>query len=104
MDTPASLLEGLRQPAADEAWNRFVRLYTPFIYAWGKGAGLQPADAADLVQEVLTSLLKSLPAFNYDRHKSFRAWLRTVTLNCWRDRCRRLAARPAGPLIHPGEV
>lgn len=104
METPASLLERLRQPAAEEAWGRFVRLYTPFIYMWARGAGLQPADAADLVQDVLASLIQSLPRFSYDQHKSFRAWLRTVTVNKWRDRCRRLATRPLGALAEPEEV
>jgi len=104
MDTPASLLERLRLPAEEEAWSRFVRLYTPFIFSWGRNAGLQQADAADLVQDVLSSLVQTLPEFNYDRHKSFRAWLRTVTLNRWRDRCRRLAARSAAPLAYPDEV
>jgi RNA polymerase sigma-70 factor, ECF subfamily len=104
MDTPASLLERLRHPAEHDAWDRFVRLYTPFIFSWGRNAGLQPADAADLVQEVLTALLQALPEFNYDRHKSFRAWLRAVTLNRWRDRCRRLAVRSVEALPYPDEV
>src|SRR5208337_5600860 len=76
------------------AWDRFVLLYTPLIYSWARRVGLQEADAADLVQDVLTTLLQKLPEFTYDRHRSFRAWLKTVTLNKWRDRCRRLAARP----------
>jgi RNA polymerase sigma-70 factor (ECF subfamily) len=103
METPASLLERLRRPE-DEDWRRFVQLYTPFIYAWARGAGLQPADAADLVQDVLTTLLRALPAFSYDQNKSFRAWLRTVTLNCWRDRSRRRATRPTDQLAHPEEI
>ncbi len=37
---------------------------------------------------------KKLPQFRYDSAKSFRAWLRTLTENRWRDRLRRLAARP----------
>jgi len=94
METPASLLERLKQPAQSDAWDRFVRIYTPFIYHWARQAGLQTSDAADLVQEVLTSLLQKLPEFNYDGHKSFRAWLRTVTLNKWRDQCRRRAVQP----------
>ena len=52
----------------------FVALYAPLIYSWGCRAGLQDADAADLVQEVL-SLIRALPTFAYDRHKSFRRWL-----------------------------
>jgi RNA polymerase sigma-70 factor (ECF subfamily) len=55
---------------------------------------LQPADAADLVQEVFTLLVQKMPEFTYDRGKSFRSWLRIITLNKWRDRCRRLAVRP----------
>lgn len=63
METPASLLERLKQPAPQDAWDRFVRIYTPFIYDWARQAGLQTADAADLVQEVLTSLIQKLPQF-----------------------------------------
>src|SRR5262249_30570789 len=49
----------------------------------------QESDAADLVQDVFTVLVQKLPEFHYDRHKSFRAWLRTITLNKWQDRRRR---------------
>ena len=89
MDTPGSLLERLRQPAAAEAWARFVELYTPLVYCWARRAGLQEADAADLVQEVLVVLFQKLPEFTYDPNRSFRSWLRTVTLNKWRERRRR---------------
>jgi RNA polymerase sigma-70 factor (ECF subfamily) len=95
MDTTnTSLLERLKLPVDQKAWSRFVDLYTPLLYSWARQLGLQEADAADLVQEVFALLVRKMPAFTYDRHKSFRAWLRTVTLNKWRDRCRRLAARP----------
>jgi RNA polymerase sigma-70 factor (ECF subfamily) len=52
------------------------------------------------VQEVFTVLVQKLPEFTYDRHQGFRRWLRTVTLNKWRDACRRRAARPALPNEH----
>src|SRR5262249_7789734 len=61
-------------------------------------AGLQEADAEDLVQDVLATLVRALPDFRYDRHKSFRRWLATVALNAWRDRRKRRATRPL-----PGE-
>jgi len=92
--TPASLLERLRRPLEAEAWDRFVALYAPLIYAWGRRAGLQEQDAADLVQEVFLKLIQVLPTFNYDAHKGFRRWLRTVTLNTWRDRRKRRSDRP----------
>src|SRR5437773_388003 len=95
MDTTnTSLLERLRLPVDQTAWSRFVDLYTPFIYTWARQTGLQESDAADLVQEVFALLVEKMPAFAYDPHRSFRAWLRTVTLNKWRDRRRRLSVRP----------
>lgn len=84
--TPISLLERLRQPSDPEAWDRFVALYTPLIYSWGRRVGLQDQDAADLVQEVFVTLVQTMPTFVYDRERSFRRWLRAVTLNKWRDR------------------
>ena len=36
------------------------------------------------------ALLPTLPAFRYQQHASFRGWLRTVTLNKWRERTRRV--------------
>jgi RNA polymerase sigma-70 factor (ECF subfamily) len=83
--TSISLLDRLRQPAQAEAWERFIDLYTPFLYGWARHLGLQECDAADLVQEVFGLLLKKLPTFSYDRNGSFRAWLRKVTLNKWRE-------------------
>jgi RNA polymerase sigma-70 factor, ECF subfamily len=92
--TPVSLLERLRQANAAEAWERLVLLYTPLIYSWARQVGMQEADAADLVQDVFVTLVQTLPSFDYDRHKSFRGWLRTITLNKWRDRQRKSARRP----------
>src|SRR3954469_13630687 len=89
MDTPASLLERLRQPEATGAWTRFVELYTPLLFAWAGRLGLQEADAADLVQEVLLALHRTLPAFVYDPHRRFRHWLRTVLVNKHRENLRR---------------
>jgi RNA polymerase sigma-70 factor (ECF subfamily) len=89
--TPASLLERLRLPDQQSAWVRFVQLYTPLLLHWARRLGLRDDEAADLVQDVLTLLVQKLPEFRYDKSKSFRAWLRTVTLNCWRNRRRRVA-------------
>jgi RNA polymerase sigma-70 factor (ECF subfamily) len=89
------LLERLRQPGQPAAWAQFVELYTPVLFAWARRLGLQSQDAADLVQEVFTVLVRRLPEFEYDRQQSFRKWLHTVTLNKWRDRCRRRSVRAA---------
>ena len=97
--TPPSLLERLRRPGEPDAWQRFVDLYTPLIYYWARRTGLQSSDACDLVQDVLTVLVQKMPEFEYDPRKSFRAWLRTITLNKWREKYRR---RPL-PLADGGD-
>src|SRR5262249_24724071 len=58
-------------------------------YTWGRRAGLREEDTADLAQEVFLKLMEVLPKFQYDAHKGFRRWLQTVTLNTWRDLCKR---------------
>ena len=90
--TPSSLLERLRRPGEPEAWGRFVELYTPLIYAWARRCGLRHDEVMDLTQDVFALLLAKLPEFRYDPGRSFRAWLRTVTLNRWREAVRRRSA------------
>lgn len=86
--TSFSLLQQLRESHAHTAWLRFVDLYTPLLYHWAQRLRLQDSDAADLVQDVFTILVRKLPTFEYDRDKSFRAWLKTVFTNQHRQRCR----------------
>lgn len=89
--TSISLLERLRSPGDQVAWAQFAAIYTPLLFYWAKRHGLQDSDAADLVQDVMATLVRTLPEFQYEQAKSFRAWLRTVTQNKWRERSRRLA-------------
>jgi RNA polymerase sigma-70 factor (ECF subfamily) len=102
--TSASLLAKLRQPvdleATTAAWGRFVQLYTPLLFYWARRVGLRDEDAADLVQDVFATLVQKMPAFSYDADKGFRAWLRTVTLNKWRDRLRQ-SVLPSGTASDP---
>jgi RNA polymerase sigma-70 factor (ECF subfamily) len=87
--TPSSLLERLRRSPEQAAWERFVDLYTPLLFAWAARLGLTGHDAADLVQDVFAVLVEKLPQFEYDARKSFRAWLKTILLNHWRKQRRR---------------
>jgi RNA polymerase sigma-70 factor (ECF subfamily) len=96
--TPGSLIERLRNRADDEAWTQFVKLYTPLLLYWARRLDLQASDAADLVQDVLLLLYQKLPGFSYDPQHSFRAWLRTVMVNKWREKHR----RRTGPGLEPG--
>jgi RNA polymerase sigma factor (sigma-70 family) len=77
--TRASLLVRLRDPRDDVAWARFVDIYGPLVYDYGRRHGLQDADAADLTQEVLRAVARSAGQFRYEPARgSFRSWLFTV--------------------------
>ena len=94
--TPASLLERLKHADSEDAWRRFVAVYAPMIYRWAMQVGLNAGEASDLVQEVFLVLVEKLRDFQYDSQRSFRAWLKTVTLNKWRELARR---RLPGPRV-----
>jgi RNA polymerase sigma-70 factor (ECF subfamily) len=80
--TRASLLVQIRDGTNDSAWNEFVNLYGPVVYGFARKRGLQDADAADIVQDVLRSVSSSIRRLDYDRHQgTFRGWLFTVTRN-----------------------
>ena len=66
-----------------------MQLYTPFLYHCVQKSGLVDPDAADVVQDVFVVLLEKLPTFHYEQNGSFRAWLRTVTVNKCRERFRK---------------
>jgi RNA polymerase sigma-70 factor (ECF subfamily) len=79
--TSPSLLYRLRQPNEQDAWSRFVKLYTPLLQCWARRLTVQDQDTADLVQDVFTKLVQKLPQFKYQPGNSFRNWLWTVTRN-----------------------
>jgi len=80
--TRASLLMRIRDRGDADAWRQFVQLYAPVVYAYARRRQIQDADAADLTQEVLRSVSKSIARLEYDaRYGSFRGWLFTVTRN-----------------------
>lgn len=86
--TSPTLIDRLGSGSETGAWGHFVALYTPLLLAWSRRLGLSDADAADLTQTVFVHLYKKLPEFRYDPSRSFRAWLKTVFLNAWRNQTR----------------
>lgn len=92
--TSVNLLRRLKTQSDESAWERFTQLYVPLIFYWSRQHGLSADDAADLVQDVLSTLVVKLPAFEYDAQKRFRGWLHTITLNRARDWDRRQRIRP----------
>jgi len=96
LTTLPSLLRRLHERRDEQAWQRFVDLYTPVLLTWARRLDLSATDASDLVQEVLALLIVKLPLFERKREGSFRAWLKTVTRNKWLELQRRRHPQPVG--------
>ena len=90
--TRPSLLRRLAYPTDAEAWRTFVDAYAPLVYRFCRRRGVQDADAADLTQEVLAQVSRSMPVFRYEPARGrFRDWLCAVV----RSRLVRLRRREA---------
>lgn len=84
--TNPTLLGRLSQvPNDPHAWSQFVDRYGPRIRDWCRRWGLQEADSHDVQQSVLLRLVGVMQTFQYDRSKSFRAWLKTLAQHAWSD-------------------
>jgi len=80
--TRITLLTRLKNAGDTQAWTEFVHLYGPVVYGFARKRGLQDADAADLMQEVLRSVARNASKMEYDpKRGTFRGWLYTVTRN-----------------------
>ncbi len=94
--TRQSLL--IRAQAGDEAsWKDLADLYRPFLTNWLRHQSFPERDRDDLTQEILVSVVKSLPSFRHPGHPgAFRSWLRTIAANrlsdYWRSRNSRAPA------------
>ena len=79
MHTRPSLLVRIRDPRDAESWKLFVELYTPPVLRYCRVRGLQDADAADVAQEVMAQVTRSMQSFEYRPERGrFRDWLGTV--------------------------
>jgi RNA polymerase sigma-70 factor (ECF subfamily) len=76
------LLDRLRDPRDEMAWQRLVELYTPLLRSWLRPHCRQEADLDDLTQDVLTVLACKVKEFDHNsRMGAFRTWLRTIAAN-----------------------
>src|ERR1700722_2617425 len=80
--TRVTLLARLKDGRDVDAWREFVQLYGPVVYRFARNRGLQDADAADLMQDVLRSVARNAHRMEYNPARgTFRGWLYTVTRN-----------------------
>jgi RNA polymerase sigma factor (sigma-70 family) len=81
-ETRPSLLVRLVDRADRAAWREFAEVYTPVIQRLAIRRGLQPADADDLAQQVLTSVSKAIDRWQHDPGRAkFRTWLTRIAHN-----------------------
>ncbi len=94
METSASLLERLCTAPDESAWRRLDDLYRPLIRRWLlRDPGIRD-EADDIVQEVMSVLVRELPGFQRQRTGSFRRWLRSITAHRLAAHYRSLQNRP----------
>ena len=93
LPTRQSLLSRLKDWSDQRSWKEFFDNYWRFIYSAAIKAGLNDAEAQDVVQETLISVSKSMPNFRYDPQRgSFKAWL--MHLTGWRIKTQFAKRRP----------
>ena len=95
METSPSLLDRLKSSPEDTDWEQLVSVYTPVIHGWLRRYSASAQDVDDVVQEVMSVVIRKLPLFERARLGSFRAWLRTITVNCLRESWRSKKFRPS---------
>jgi len=77
------------------AWCRLVKTYGSLVYRWARNEGLQSCDAAEITNQVFTSVARALPEFHHSRAlDTFRGWLRRITQNAIADWARAQRRQP----------
>jgi RNA polymerase sigma-70 factor (ECF subfamily) len=100
--TQPSLLSRVRDPSDEAAWREFETKYRELLIRFCRRQGWQQADAEDLVQTVMASLVRTLPGFVYDPQRGrFRDYLYRSVRNAMTQRTARPRER-AGALDPDG--
>jgi len=96
-ETRSSLLSRLRNHDDHASWQDFFDTYWRLIYRAARQAGLNDAEAQDVVQDTVVYVARRIATFRYDRGKGcFKGWLLQTTR--WRiaDQFRRRSQSAAG--------
>ena len=80
LPTRTSLLRRLKQWEDQESWRDFFNTYWKLIYGAAIKAGLNDAEAQDVVQDTVIAVAKKIEDFKYDPAlDSFKGWLLYLT-------------------------
>ena len=80
LPTRTSLLRRLKQWEDQESWRDFFNTYWKLIYGAAVKAGLNDAEAQDVVQDIVIVVAKKIEEFKYDPAlDSFKGWLLYLT-------------------------
>lgn len=94
--TSLTLLQRARGNDQD-AWQRLIDLYAPFVHYWCKRWGVSPVDVEDVAQETFQAAAVSLDRFQRDQPgQTFRGWLRGITRNKVLLHFRRMSSHARG--------
>jgi RNA polymerase sigma-70 factor (ECF subfamily) len=91
-----SLLNRLKDLEDQQSWQEFFDTYWKLIYSVARKAGLSDAEAQDVVQETVISVVKKIGEFKCDPAAgAFKTWL--LNLTRWRilNQLKKRQARPA---------
>jgi RNA polymerase sigma factor (sigma-70 family) len=80
LPTRTSLLRRMKQWDDQESWRDFFNTYWKLIYSAAVKAGLNDAEAQDVVQDTVIAVAKKIEDFKYDSAlDSFKGWLLYLT-------------------------
>ena len=98
LSTTSTGLLRAAQLKSEDAWQQLVLRYSRSVYRWARRSGLQPADAANIMQDTLRSVAEHITQFRPGKDGgTFRGWLRRICQNKVRDYYRAAKKSPDRP-------
>jgi RNA polymerase sigma factor (sigma-70 family) len=82
--TDVSMLVHLASGNHEAAWQQFLDRYIKLLIVWCRYWKVEPVDVDEVVQETVLAVVKGFKDFQRQGEGSFRAWLKTISRNCWK--------------------
>jgi RNA polymerase sigma factor (sigma-70 family) len=77
----------------EAAWQQFLDRYIKLLIVWCRYWKVEPVDVDEVVQETILAVVKGFKDFQRQGEGSFRAWLKTISRNCWKKPAARRSIR-----------